>query len=126
VEDELTHLRRLLQKTEEERLFLHIKDNLTPDEKHNLIEKIERLMDDVVYLKGFFDLKPRESVLRWIVKATSVYLSIQLEEVMPERLEGYGEVTQQLKETLDPVLKRMISIFRQMESVVRLYPDRED
>jgi hypothetical protein len=59
-----------------------------------------------------------EFVLKYIVKATSVYLSIQLEEAMSDRLKGYGEITNGLKETLDPKLNEMKSVLRQMESIV--------
>jgi hypothetical protein len=72
----------------------------------------------VIHLKDSFDLTKGERVLRWIVKATSVYLSAQMEEVISDKLKGYGEITLEVKETLDPILNEMISILRQMESMV--------
>jgi hypothetical protein len=118
LEDELRQLRRLLQKGEGQRLLLHIVDDLTEEEKSLLNERIDRLISYVIHLKDFFDLTNRERVLRWIVKATSVYLSAQMEEVISDKLKGYGEITLEVKETLDPILNEMISILRQMESIV--------
>jgi len=118
LEDELRQLRRLLQKSEGERLLLHIVDDLTEEEKSLLNEGIDRLISYVIHLKDSFDLTNRERVLRWVVKATSVYLSAQVEEVISDKLKGYGEITLKVKETLDPILNEMISILRQMESIV--------
>ena len=118
LEDELRRLRRLLQKGEGQRLLLHIVDDLTEEEKSLLNERIDRLISYVIHLKDSFDLTNRERVLRWIVKATSVYLSVQMEEVISDKLKGYGEITLEVKETLDPILNEMISILRQMESMV--------
>jgi len=118
LEDELRQLRRLLQKGEGQRLLLHIVDDLTEEEKRLLNERIDRLISYVIHLKDSFDLTNRESVLRRIVKATSVYLSAQVEEVISDKLKGYGGTTLEVKETLDPILNEMISILRQMESIV--------
>jgi hypothetical protein len=118
LEDELRQLRRLLQKSEGQRLLLHIVDDLTEEEKSLLNERIDRLISCVIHLGDSFDLTNRERVLRRIVKATSVYLSAQVEEVISDKLKGYGEITPEAKETLDPILDEMISILRQMESIV--------
>jgi hypothetical protein len=72
----------------------------------------------LVHLKKRFDLGESEFVLRYIAKATSVYLSIQLEEAMSRRLKGHGEIVEGLKETLDPKLNEMKLILMQMESIV--------
>jgi hypothetical protein len=118
LESELRHLRRLLQKGEGQRLLLHIMDDLTDEEKRLLNERIDRLISYVVHLKDSFDLTNREKVLRRIVKATSVYLSTQVGELIPEKLEQYGEMTVEVKEILDPILNEMISILGQIESMV--------
>jgi len=118
VENKLTSLRRFLLKTEGERLFLHVTDDLTLDEKEKLIQKIECLMDRLISLKSLFGLKPSERVLRWIARATAVYLSVQLEEIKSDRLRGYGEVKTEAKNILDPTLNEMILILREMESTV--------
>jgi len=118
LEDELRQLRRLLQKGEGQKLLLHIVDDLTEEEKSLLNERIDRLISYVIHLKDSFDLTNRERVLRRIVKATSVYLSAQVEEVISDKLKGYGETTLEVKETLDPILNDMISILRQMESII--------
>jgi len=118
LEDELRRLRRLLQKGEGQRLLLHIVDDLTEEEKSLLNKGIDRLISYVIHLKDSFDLTNRERVLRWIVKATLVYLSAQVEAVISGNLKRYGETTSEVKETLDPVLNEMISVLRQMELMV--------
>jgi hypothetical protein len=118
VEDELRRLKGLLRDEREERLFSRIKDDIGLEEKCLLNEKIDYLIRHLVYLKKLFDLSESEFVLRYIVKATSVYLSIQLEKAMFSRLRGRGEISPDLKETLDLKLNEMKSVLRQMESIV--------
>ena len=118
VEDKLRRLKGLLQDNKEEELFSRIKDDIGQEEKNLLSEKIDYLIAYLANLKKLLDLGESEFVLRYIVKATSVYLSIQLEEAMSNRLKGYGEIMNGLKETLDPKLNEMKSVLRQMESIV--------
>jgi hypothetical protein len=118
VEDKLRRLKGLLQDNKEEELFSRIKDDIGQEEKNLLSEKIDYLIAYLANLKKLFDLGESEFVLRYIVKATSVYLSIQLEEAMSNRLKGYGEIMNGLQETLDPKLNEMKSVLRQMESIV--------
>jgi len=118
VEDKLRRLKGLLQDHREEGLFSCMKDDISQEEKNLLNEKIDYLIVSLVHLKKRFDLGESEFVLRYIAKATSVYLSIQLEGAMSNRLKAYGEITKGLKETLDPALNEMKSVLRQMESVV--------
>ena len=118
VEDELRHLRELLRDHREEWLFSRIKDDIGQEEKSLLNEKIDYLIRHLVHLKKLFELGESEFILGNIVKATSVYLSIQLEEAMSQNLKGRGEIMPELKETLDPKLNEMKLVLRQMESMV--------
>jgi len=118
VEDKLRRLKGLLQNNREEGLFSRIKDDVGQEERNLLNEKIDYLIAYLANLKRLFDLGESEFVLKYIVKAISVYLSIQLEEAMSDRLKGYGEIMNGLKETLDPKLNEMKSVLRQMESIV--------
>lgn len=118
VEDKLRGLKPLLQDNQDERLFSHIKHDVGQEERDLLNEKIDYLIVFLGNLKRLFELGESEFALKNIVKTTSVYLSIQLEEAMSDRLKRYGEITNGLRETLDPILIEIISILRQMESIV--------
>jgi len=118
VEDKLRRLKGLLQDDREEGLFSRIKDDIGQEERNLLNEKIDYLIAYLANLKRLFDLGESEFVLRYIVKATSVYLSIELEEAMSRRLKGYGEIVPELEEILDPKLNEMKLVLRQMESIV--------
>jgi len=118
LENELRRLRRLLQKSGGQRLPLHIVDDLTDEEKSLLNERIDRLISYVIHLRDSFDLTKEEREVCRIVKASLGYLSVQMEEVISDKLRQYGETTLEVKETLDPILNKMISILRQMESIV--------
>lgn len=119
VEDELCRLKGLLRQGEEESLFSHIRDDLNAGQKRLVEEKIEGLIEYLASLKNFFDLRHshKEFTLSGIVKAMAIYLQVELENRMSNRLKGYGEVHPGLKETLDPKLCEMITILRQMGSI---------
>jgi len=119
MEDELRHLESLIRIGEQRNLFSHIADDLKAEEKPLLQAKIEGLMDDLLSLKEVFDLRhsQKDLSLRAMVKAMAVYIQVELENVMSNRLKGYGEVNPGLKETLDPKLGEMITILGQMESI---------
>jgi len=117
-EGRLRRLKGLLQDNKQDGLFSRIKDDIGQEERKLLNEKIDYLIASLANLKGLFKLGETDFVLKYIVKATSAYLSIQLEEAMSNRLKGYGEIMNGLKETLDPKLNGMKSVLRQMESIV--------
>jgi hypothetical protein len=118
LQDELRRLRRLLQKSEGQKILLQIVDDLSDKERSLLNERIDRLISHAIRLKNSFDLPKEGRVVRRIVKTTSAYLSVQMEEIISDKLKGYGEITLEVKETLDPILIEIISILRQMESIV--------
>jgi len=119
VEEELRRLESLICNGEQRNLFSQIDDDLKAEEKPLLQEKIERLINNLLSLKEFFDLRhsQKELSLRAMVKAMAVYLQVELENVMSKRLKGYGEVNPGLQETLDPKLSEIIAILGQMESI---------
>ena len=120
MEEEVNLLRRLLRTGEEENLFSRITDDLTEEEKLLLEEKMDFLAEHLGCLKNFFDLRhsQKDLTLRGMAKAILVYLMVHLEEGMSSRLKGYGEVHPDLKESLDPKLKEMISILEEMETKI--------
>ena len=120
MEDELRHLESLIRIGEQRNLFSHIADDLKAEEKPLLRVKIERLMDNLLSLKASFDLRhsQKELILSSIVKSTALYLVVELEDVLSDRLKGYGPVEPGLKESLDPKLREMISILNEMNAMI--------
>ena len=120
MEDELRRLESLIRIGEQRNLFSKIVDDLKVEEKPLLQAKIERLMDNLLSLKDSFDLRhsQKELILSSIVKSMAVYLVVELEDALSERLKGYGPVAPGLKESLDPKLREMISILYEMNSMV--------
>jgi hypothetical protein len=120
MEDELRRLESLIRIGEQRNLFSKIVDDLQVEEKPLLQAKIDRLMDNLLSLKDSFDLRhsQKELILSSIVKSMAVYLVVELEDALSERLKGYGPVAPGLKESLDPKLREMISILYEMNSMV--------
>jgi hypothetical protein len=119
MEDELKRLKGVLQGGEEKSLFSHVEDDLTPEKKNLILEKIDLLTEHMVSLKSLFDLRhsQKEFVMSAMVKATALYLSVELDDVHSHQLKGYGEVHPGLKDFLDPKLDEMSALLRQMESI---------
>lgn len=120
IEDELLRLQDLLHKGEQHNIFSHIADDLQAQEKKFLREQIRYLLETLLFLKSTFDLRHshKELVLRSMVKSTVLYLIVELEQVFSDQLKGYGLVTPELRDKLDPKLKEIISILHEMNSQV--------
>ena len=120
LEDEIRRLESLIRIGEQRNLFSHIADDLKAEEKPLLQAKIERLMDNLLSLKDSFDLRhsQKDLILSSIVKSTAVYLVVELEDALSDRLKGHGPVAPGLKESLDPKLRAMISILNEMNAMI--------
>lgn len=120
IEDELRRLESLIHNGEQRNLFSHIADDLKAEEKPLLRVKIERLINNLLSLKASFDLRhsQKELIPSSIVKSTALYLVVELEDVLSDRLKGYGPVEPGLKESLDPKLREMISILNEMNAMI--------
>jgi hypothetical protein len=114
VEEDLINLRRLLLKGEKEKLFVQTFDDVTEQEKEQIFEKMDCLREHMLHLKNLFQLNPGEKSVRKMVKAASVYLAVDLQETMSDQLRGRGEIAPEMKETLDPILEKMVSLLHDM------------
>jgi len=119
VEDELKRLKGILQGEEGKSLFSYIEDDLTPEKKKLILEKINLLTEHMTSLKALFDLRhsQKELVMSAMVEAMAIYLTVQLEDAHAHKLRGYGEVHPGLKDSLDPKLDEMIALLGQMKSI---------
>ena len=77
-------------------------------------------MADLQQLKEIFDLRhsQKDFVLSSMVKSIALYLTVQLENTMSDRLKGYGPVPPQLENSLDAKLREMISLLYEINSMV--------
>jgi hypothetical protein len=119
-EDELRRLESVIRNGEQRNLFSYIADDLKAEEKPLLQVKIGHLMDNLLSLKDSFDLRhsQKDLILSSIVKSTALYLVVELEGALSDRLKGYGPVAPGLKESLDPKLREMISILNEMNAMI--------
>ncbi len=120
VEDQLRRLEWLIRKGEQQGLFFRISDDIKEEAKPLLQERIERLMQRIGDLKDSFDLThtQKEWNLSSLVESISLYLRVELENVMSAKLKGYGPVDPELKDLLDPKLREMISLLKEINSMV--------
>lgn len=120
VEDELRRLEWMLDRSAEDWLFSHFTDDLKPEERPLIGEKIQRLREELTSLKSCFDLhySSKEFLLSSLVKAFALYLAVQLENAKSNKLKGYGEIAPGLKESLDPKLEGMIPLLNEMGSEI--------
>jgi hypothetical protein len=120
VEDELKRLQGIINRSGEDWLFSHFTDDLKPEERPLIDEKIRRLLEELASLKSCFDLhySSKEFLLSSLLKAVALYLAVQLENAKSNKLKGYGEFAPGLKESLDPKLEGLLSLLNEMEAEV--------
>jgi hypothetical protein len=116
VEDELKRLEWMLNRPAKDWLFSHFTDDLKPEERLLIGEKIRRMREELASLKNCFDLhySSKDFLLSSLVKAVSLYLAVQLENAKSNKLKGYGEIAPGLQESLDPKLEKIISFLDEM------------
>jgi hypothetical protein len=119
LEEELIRLREILAAGGKETIFSHMLDDLSPEIKDCLNEKIDLLMAQMLDLKSAFDLhhSQKELVISALVKTTAIYLSVQLDGVVSGKLRGYGEIHPALAESLNPRINEMIQLLQQMHTI---------
>lgn len=109
LEERLADIERVIAADERGILYERVA-SFTPAQRARMNELIGALREQIRYLAEEFHL-PREqqSAARYVVGTASL-LWESVEEIRSRKLKSYGEVDPQLKQTLDPMLQRIIRL----------------
>jgi hypothetical protein len=109
---------RLLRQGGEKGLLYTIEDDLSTVQKDKLLQRIQEMRQILEQLDVSFQLTHHVSTLTQLIGGELTYLWTMLEECASHRLRGYGQVSESLKSSLDPLLVRLIARIRAMERIM--------
>jgi hypothetical protein len=116
LEERLAAVEQMIHEDEQGVLYSR-RASFTPEQVGRIETLIAAMRDEIRHVATEFQL-PREeqNAARAIVGALEMSWE-SLEEVRPRRLKNYGSVDPELKETLDPSLKRLIHLLFELQDV---------
>ncbi|CAG0941454.1 hypothetical protein ANRL1_00556 [Anaerolineae bacterium] len=116
LEERLAEIERIVSEDEQGILYRRVA-RFTPTQRAQMNDLIRAMRQQIRRATNAFEL-PREeqNAARHIIGALSMSWE-SLEEIRPRKLKSYGEVDPELKQTLDPILQRLIRLLFRLEDV---------
>jgi hypothetical protein len=118
LEERLADVERVIAADERGILYERVA-SFTPAQRAQMNESIRALREQIRRAAEEFHL-PREtqSAARYVVGTVSL-LWESVEEIRARKLKSYGEVDPQLKQTLDPILQRIVRLLFDLMDAAR-------
>lgn len=115
IEKSLHQIESLLQKGEKSNTIIYfVSDDLKSSTKKGMMESVILMLNEIRRLKEVFKLKPREEPIRRRIYAEISGIWVILEDLMPEKFEAYGKLSENEKELLRPLISTLIQRIRDM------------
>jgi hypothetical protein len=118
-EQSLRNARSLLEQGDETGIFFTRKLNLDPDQSKLLLEKINRILEELAVFAGKIGLEKEEIVSTQIIAADFSNCWADLIDARSNRLNGYGEVNPHTAAFLDPFADHFSRISLEICNFVR-------
>lgn len=88
--------------------------DLSPEERDDVLARIEEAKQRIAKIKFEFQLQPKTNDVRAMIMGYLSSLWESLHNTRPRKLKGFGTVSPELFETLDPELMRIIEAVEAM------------
>lgn len=98
-------------------LYVTISD-LTEEQVEQMLDYIGRAKDKIAWLKSHYQLELRMDDVRSMIMGQLGSMWENLHNIRPRNLSGYGEVTPELFETLEPKLLEIVDVVNIMSSII--------
>lgn len=115
LEERLANVERMIHEDEQGILYSR-RVAFTPEQVKHMEAVIAAMRDEIRRVATEFQLPREEQNVARAIAATLEMSWESLEEVRPRRLRNYGSVDPTLKETLEPILKRLIRLLFDLEN----------
>ena len=121
VEKNLNMIMQTFVRPNERSIMRSISDDIDPAVKSGMLAVIDSMFSEIALLKKIFNLEANQESASWRVRSFISEVCIVLEECKPERLKGYGKMTEQDIDTLN----RHIGALLDMNDRLLYYLERE-
>jgi hypothetical protein len=88
----------------EQTVTYRVRDNVDSESKPRILEVITDMLEEIRQMKDTFELKTEERSLKAEIAAALTEIWIILVDLEPERLNGYGELSESDKALIEPHL----------------------
>ncbi len=100
-------------------ILLEIDNDISPGARNEIIEIIKIMREKVRSLAEQLYLEGKQLKASGQIMANLAYCWEVLEGSKAKKLRGYGEVSEDLEEVLDPRIDNIIDLFAQMENIIK-------
>lgn len=112
LEDTISQVEEIIRSDNREKIMTGSVDKISSLEKALIAKRIEEIKGLIEFISGKLSLIRRTEESKRLILGSLTIQFVSLEEIKSKRLQGYGEVPDELREFLDPMvddIRRLIS-----------------
>lgn len=113
-ENTISEVEGVIENSYQQKTLTETVDNLSPFEKAVILRRIEEVRELIKYVAQQLNLEKRRDETKKQILGTMTIQLVNLEEIRPKRLRGYGEVPEELREFLDPQIDKMMRLVKEI------------
>lgn len=120
VEDGLERVERLLRESGRSGIVRAVEDNLTPEERASLLEKVRGLRSELRSFAERFGLERHPVDIRQVCNAELSSAWVMLENCRPKRMKGFGvEMPPGTRAELEAGVEKLLAAVQSLRAVLR-------
>ncbi|HEX3033622.1 MAG TPA: hypothetical protein VHT73_00610 [Thermodesulfobacteriota bacterium] len=113
-ENTISEVEGVIENSHQQKTLTETVDNLSPFEKAVILRRIEEVRELIKYVAQQLNLEKRRDETKKQILGTMTIQLVNLEEIRPKRLRGYGEVPEELREFLGPQIDKMMRLVKEI------------
>ena len=119
IENDLRRIKGALKggRQAERALFYRCIDNVNSDSKPRIIAVIGDMLNEIKKMKDIFELETEDTKLRADISAALDEIWVILEDLRPEKLTGYGQLSESDKALIEP---HVLSLLNKLDELRQL------
>jgi hypothetical protein len=110
LEDTISEVGEIIKSTNQRKVMTETVNNLSSWEKALILERIEEIKELINCIARELNLEKRVEETKSRILSAMTIQWVNLEEIKSERLRGYGEVPDGLREFLDPQVDKLMNL----------------
>jgi hypothetical protein len=126
VEDNLNMIMRMFVRPNQRSIMRATRDDIHSAVKSRMLAIIDSMFGEIAYLKKTFNLKTDQDSATWRVHSHVSAIWAILEDCRPDKLKGYGSLTQQETDTLSRHIGALLQMNDQLLEELRTGTPTDD
>lgn len=114
LEDTISDVEELIKSTNRSKIMTEAVHNLSSWEKALILKRIDEIRGLIDYIAQELKLEKRREETKSQILGVMTIQWVNLEEIKSKRLRGYGEVPDELREFLDPLVDVIMSLVNEI------------